>query len=127
MQSASVVQTVHEPPPEESVQKKPPPTRATQPHVPAEPGQAVAPPQRSPVALLHTEGGTQLPHTLPVLQHKPDAQHVLPQTTPPVLQASTAPLHVELATLPHATPLWQQASPQGVVPAGHPQCPVLAS
>ena len=124
VQSASVVQTVHEPPPAESVQKKPPPTRATQPHVPAEPGQAVAPPQRSPVALLHTE---QLPHTLPALQHRPDAQHVLPQTTPPVLQASTAPLQVELATLPHATPLWQQALPHGVVPAGQPQCPVLVS
>src|SRR5207248_4408490 len=105
----------------------PPPTRDTQLQVEV-PGQAVAPPHRSPVgALVHTDGGTQLPHTLPVLQHWPAGQQVLPHTAPPLLQASTAPLHVELATLPHATPLWQQALPHGVVPAGQPQCPVLAS
>lgn len=52
-----------------------------------------------------------------------------PHTGPPVLQLFTLPVpeHVELATLAHATPLLQQASPHGVVFGGHPHLPVEAS
>jgi hypothetical protein len=44
----------------------------------------------------------------------------------PFEHVATAPPHVLVLALVHATPAWQQLSPHGVVPAGQPHAPVAA-
>ena len=75
--------------------------------------------------VVHADVGAQDPH-VPLLQHWPEAQQVVPHATPAPVHPATAAAHVDFAALAQAVPPWQHALPHFVVPAGQPHVLVVA-